>query len=229
MIKSDCERLYLMGDVFDYWFEYREVIPKGFLRIQAALLELRDADIPVFFFTGNHDMWMFRYFETHLGIPIIREPIIEHFGGKTFMLGHGDGLGPGDHGYKFIKKIFANPICQWLFARVHPNLGIGLMRWTSQHSRGLEKPTDQEFREEKEWLVHYCNNYRGAEQPDYFIFGHRHLPIYYKLPDKKGHYINLGEWLHHCSYAVFDGKEVQLLFFESDQPIKIHGNITSKY
>ena len=134
LVSQDAEAIYLVGDVFDYWFEYKSVIPKGFSRILGKLAEVRDKNIPIYFFTGNHDMWMFRYFEDELGIPIYRQPIIREIHGKTFFIGHGDGLGPGDYGYKMIKKIFANKTCQWLFARLHPNFGLWLMNFFSGKS-----------------------------------------------------------------------------------------------
>jgi len=122
-IRKDAYSIYLVGDVFDFWFEYKTVVPKGYVRLLGKLAELRDEGIPIYFFTGNHDMWMFSYFEEELGIPIYREPIVREIMGKTFFIGHGDGLGPGDHGYKFIKRVFANPVCQWLFERLHPKIG----------------------------------------------------------------------------------------------------------
>lgn len=213
-IRADVEALYLVGDIFDYWFEYSEVIPKGFSRLIAKLRELRDADIPIFFFTGNHDMWMFSYFEKEMGIPIFREPIIKVFSGKKFFIGHGDGLGPGDHGYKMVKKIFANSFCQWLFARIHPNTGLKLMRFFSRKSRSQDREAKTFLGPDKEWLVLFANNHLKQENIDYFIFGHRHLPIDYTLADGKARYINLGDWISHFTYAVFDGKEMELKKFE---------------
>ena len=155
MVSLDAEAIYLVGDVFDYWFEYKTVIPKGFSRILGKLAELRDKNIPIYFFTGNHDMWMFRYFEEELGIPIYRKPIVRDIHGKTFLIGHGDGLGPGDHGYKFIKKVFAHPVNQWLFARLHPNFALPLMRFFSGKSRDAQDPAvENRFRgSEKEYLI----------------------------------------------------------------------------
>ncbi|NNF35008.1 MAG: UDP-2,3-diacylglucosamine diphosphatase, partial [Saprospiraceae bacterium] len=134
-IKNDAKAIYLVGDVFDYWFEYGTVIPKGYTRLLGKLAELRDIGIPIYFFIGNHDMWMFRYLDEEMGIPIYRQPIQREIDGKKFFIGHGDGLGPGDHGYKFIKSIFSNRFCQWLFARIHPNLGIRIMKYVSGRSR----------------------------------------------------------------------------------------------
>lgn len=215
-IKEDAEAIYLVGDLFDFWFEYNSVIPKGYVRFLAKLASLRDSGIPIYVFTGNHDMWMFNYFEEELGIPVFRSPITKTFHGKTFFIGHGDGLGPGDYGYKFLKKIFANPICQWLFARIHPNFGFGLANFWSNKSRDANKAETQFLGEEKEWLLIYANEQLEKKAVDFFIFGHRHLPIDYTLKNNKSRYINLGEWMNYNSYAVFDGQELRIKFFEND-------------
>ena len=222
-IKADAEAIYLVGDVFDFWFEYATVVPKGYVRLFGKLAELRDSEIPIFFFTGNHDMWMFRYFEKELDIPIYRHPIQVDLKGKSFYIGHGDGLGPGDHKYKFLKKIFANPLCQWLFARIHPNFGIGLANFWSNRSRETN-PAETEFLgEDKEWLLIYANEQIKSREVDFFIFGHRHLPIDYTLNNGYSRYINLGEWIHYNSYAVFDGEKLEIEFFENDKGIVIKG------
>lgn len=216
-IQHDAHEIYLVGDVFDFWFEYRSVIPKGYTRLFGKLAELRDKGIPIFFFIGNHDMWMFRYFETELDIPILREPIVKEWNGKKFFIGHGDGLGPGDYGYKFIKKVFANKICQFLFGMIHPNLGVGLANFWSQKSRAVSPAELKFLGEEKEWLVQFCNEKIKELNVDYFIFGHRHLPINYMLKNGTSRYINIGEWMHACSYGVFDGNEMKIQFFENDE------------
>lgn len=213
-IKASAEALYLVGDIFDYWFEYGEVIPKGFSRLLSKLREYRDADIPVFFFTGNHDMWMFQYFEKELGIPVYRAPITRTWNGKKFYIGHGDGLGPGDHGYKFIKSIFSNRVCQWLFARIHPNIGIKLMRYFSQSSRKSNSSPKTFLGDEKEWLVLFANDYLERNKIDYFIFGHRHLPIEHTLKNGDSLYINLGDWVQFFTYAVFDGNHLTLEYYK---------------
>ncbi len=222
-VADDAAEIYLVGDVFDFWFEYKTVVPKGYMRLLGKLAELRDRQIPIFFFTGNHDMWMFRYFEDELGIPIFRKPIVRTFNGKTFFIGHGDGLGPGDYGYKFIKKVFANRACQWLFERLHPNFGIGLAHFWSNTSRNAQ-PTEsvaQFLGAEKEWLIQYSNRKLDEVAADFFIFGHRHLPIDWTLKNGKSRYINLGEWLTHNSYAVFDGENLQIKFFENEKGIVV--------
>jgi UDP-2,3-diacylglucosamine hydrolase len=214
-IRHDADALYLVGDVFDYFFEYKRVIPKGFSRIMGKLAELRDANLPIYFFTGNHDMWMFRYFEDEMGIPIYRQPIIREIQGKTFWIGHGDGVGPGDYGYKFIKTVFANRSCQWLFERLHPNFGLNLMLRSSGVSRKSQPPTLGWQGADKERIVIFAEA-ESTQQPhiDYFVCGHRHLPIDYTLRNGHSRYINLGEWMNLNSFGVFDGQDMTLDFFE---------------
>lgn len=220
-IKSDADAIYLVGDLF-FWFEYKRAVPKGYVRFLGKLAELRDSGIPIYFFTGNHDMWMFRYFEEEFDIPIYRQPIIRTINGKKFFIGHGDGKGPSDYGYKILKKIFSNSICQWLFARLHPNFGIWLAtKWIAK-TKG-KNPTPPTFKGiQYERLYQYAVHKSKNIQVDYFIFGHRHLPINVLLPNQKTRYINIGDWLFHNSYAVFDGKEVKIDFFESER-IGVYG------
>ncbi|MDQ3048477.1 MAG: UDP-2,3-diacylglucosamine diphosphatase [Bacteroidota bacterium] len=209
-IKSHAAEIYLMGDVFDFWFEYRQTAPKGFIRLLGKIAEITDSGIPVTLFTGNHDMWMFDYLPKEIGVTIHRGPITKTYNNKKFYLGHGDGLGPGDNGYKFIKKVFASPFCQWLFARLHPNFGMGMAHYWSHTSRASNGTKDETFHgEEKEWLAIYSKEILQKEHFDYFIFGHRHLPMDIKLNDKS-RYINLGEWINYDSYAVFDGENLEL-------------------
>lgn len=215
-IKADAAALYLVGDVFDFWFDYRAVVPRGYVRLLGKLAELRDGGLPIYFFTGNHDMWMFSYFEEELDIPTYRQPIIRELHGKTFFIGHGDGLGPGDYGYKFLKKVFANPLCQWLFARLHPNFAIGLARFWSGRSRAANPYENQFFGPDNEWLIQFSNEKLQEVKADFFVFGHRHLPIDYMLNNGKSRYINLGEWINYNSYAVFDGEELRLEAFEKE-------------
>ena len=223
-IASDAEALFLVGDVFDYWFEYSRAIPKGYVRLLGKLAEMRDQGLPIYFFTGNHDMWVFRYFEEELGIPTYREPIIREFLGKKFFIGHGDGLGKGDYGYKAIKAVFANKTCQWLFERLHPNGGLWAMTAFSGTSRKAN-PSDPKFKgAERERLVGFCNGQLDLMPDiDYFVFGHRHLPIDYTLKNGKSRYVNLGDWLAFNSYGVFDGQDLQLRFFENK-----HGKVFGK-
>jgi UDP-2,3-diacylglucosamine hydrolase len=212
-IKSEAAEIYFLGDVFDFWFEYGAVIPKGFIRFQGKLAELVDSGIKITFFKGNHDMWMFDYFKKELGIEIISDELILERGGKKFYLHHGDGLGPGDSKYKLLKKIFRSDFCQWLFARIHPNLGIGIASKWSMSSR-LQNNKKEEFRDiSDEWLVSYSEDLLQREYYDYLIFGHRHLPLDIQLG--RSRYINLGEWINFNSYAVFDGVNMELKYFEN--------------
>ncbi len=213
-IKTDAAEIFLLGDTFDFWFEYYTVIPRGFVRLQGKIAELTDSGIQVHMFTGNHDMWLFDYFPKELNVTIHREPITREFGGKKFYIGHGDGLGPGDKGYKFIKQVFRNKVCQWLFARLHPNLGMSIGHLWSGRSRAYNIKYEEKFLgEENEWLVIYCKEILQKEHFDYFIFGHRHLPLDIKLSETS-RYINLGEWFKSSPYACFDGKTVEMLQFE---------------
>jgi UDP-2,3-diacylglucosamine hydrolase len=213
-IKADAERIFLVGDIFDFWFEYKHAVPRGYTRLLGKLAELSDAGIPIEVFTGNHDMWIFDYLPKELGVPVHREPIVREWNGRQFYIGHGDGLGPGDHGYKFIKKVFASKVCQWLFARLHPNFGIWMANYWSRKSRNSASEKERTFLgEDKEWLVIYCKEILASQHYDYFIFGHRHLPIDHALSDNS-RYINLGDWIRYFTYAEFDGESLSLKTFE---------------
>lgn len=208
-IKSDAEAIYLVGDIFDFWFEYKKAVPKGYVRLLGKLAEISDSGIPIHIFTGNHDMWLFDYLEDEINAHIYREPIEISLKGKRFFIGHGDGLGPGDNGYKLIKKIFKNKLCQWLFERIHPNLGISIAQYWSKKSRIANGEKDESYHGEKEWLTQFCKGKMKTIEVDYFIFGHRHLPLEVDLGNNTT-YINLGEWVNYNSYAVFDGKKLEL-------------------
>ncbi len=213
-IKPDCEELYLLGDVFDFWFEYKTVVPRGFVRLLGKLAEFTDSGIPIHYFTGNHDMWTFDYLTKELNVKLYREPIEAEYNSKKFYIGHGDGLGPGDYGYKFIKKVFASPLCQWLFARLHPNLGVGIANYFSGKSRIATGTVEETFLgEEKEWLVIHSKELLKKKHYDYLIFGHRHLPLDISINDTS-RYINLGDWVKYNTYAVFDGIKMELKKFE---------------
>ena len=217
MIKADAAEVFLMGDVFDFWFEYNTVVPKGYLRFFGKLAEMADMGIKIYFFKGNHDMWMFDYFEKELGATIITNELTIERNGKKFYLHHGDGLGPGDYKYKFLKNFFRSKFCQWFFARVHPNLGVGIANYWSSHSRiantkkekGVPNPRRLEF------LPIFCNELIKTEYYDYLIFGHRHQTADTLLNNQKSRYINLGEWVLTRSYAVFDGTDVKLQYFKN--------------
>ena len=208
-IKNDAEAIYLVGDIFDFWFEYKKAVPKGYVRLLGKLAEISDSGIPIHIFTGNHDMWLFDYLEDEINAHIYREPIEISMKGKRFFISHGDGLGPGDNGYKLIKKIFKNKLCQWLFERIHPNLGISIAQYWSKKSRIANGEKDESYYGEKEWLTQFCKEKMKTIEVDYFIFGHRHLPLEVDLGNNMT-YINLGEWVNYNSYAVFDGKRLEL-------------------
>ncbi len=213
-IKKDAAVIFLLGDLFDFWYEYKKVVPKGFVRILGKLAELTDSGIMIHFFVGNHDMWMSGYFEKELNIDVYHDPQEFEFNGKKFLIGHGDGLGPGDHRYKFMKKIFRNKFSQWLFGVLHPGAGIGLANYFSRKSRATTGEGDEQFLgEEKEWLIIYSREMLKKKHFDFFIFGHRHLPLDFKL-DEKSVYINLGDWIKYFSYAVFENETMTLKYYE---------------
>jgi len=212
-IKDDAHSIYLVGDIFDFWFEYKHAIPKGFIRFQGKLAELRDKGIPIYFFTGNHDMWMFDYLEKELGVKIFHDPVVLNSSAFKFYIGHGDGLGPGDHAYKFLKKIFRNKFCQWLFNWLHPNIGFFIATKWSRKSR-ITSDEKEEYLGEKEWLLQYAREMESkGRHHDFYIFGHRHLPLDLKVTDQS-RYVNLGEWMNFSTYASFDGKDLKLETFQ---------------
>ncbi len=212
---QDAACIFIVGDLFDFWYEYKTVVPKGYVRILGKMASISDNGIPIYFFVGNHDMWMKGYFEKEMNIPVYFEPKPFEFNNKKFLVGHGDGLGPGDHGYKFIKKIFRSKFCQALFGILPPAIGVGLANFMSRRSRAATGQTDEKFLgEDKEWLISYCKEVLQQQQYDYFIFGHRHLPINFQL-NNNSRYINLGDWIRYDSYAVFDGINLELKYHKA--------------
>ena len=211
-IKEDAQEIYLVGDLFDFWFEYKQTAPKGYIRFLAKIAEITDAGIPVHFFTGNHDMWMFDYLPKEIGVSIHRNPILKEWNGKKFFIGHGDGLGPGDRFYKFLKFFFNSKFCQWLFARIHPNLGMGVGNLWSNKSRNSNIEKGEQFLgDENEWLYRYSKDVLEKNHYDFFIFGHRHLVLDIDIKEKKSRYINLGEWFTgNPHFASFDGENLTL-------------------
>lgn len=213
-IKDDAAAVFLLGDLFDFWFEYKQVVPKGFVRVLGKLAELSDAGIPIYFFVGNHDLWMHGYFEQELNIPVYHKPQVFTLNDKTFFIGHGDGLGPGDKGFKRMKKVFVNPFCKWLFRWLHPDLGVRLGKHLSVKNKLISGDEDVKFLgEDNEWLVQYAKRKLETEHYDYFIFGHRHFPMEIKVGEKST-YFNLGDWINHYTYGVFDGEQFELKAFE---------------
>ncbi len=213
--RGDAHIIYLVGDLFDAWFEYRKVVPKGYTRFLGKLAELTDSGIQIEAFSGNHDLWMRGYFEDELNIKVHHEPIERTFNGKKFIIAHGDGLGPGDLKYKFLKSILRNPFAQWLYRRLHPDTGVRIAEWFS--GRGPKHTSGEEEKflgPEKEWLVQFALDTLKKQHVDYFIFGHRHIAIEYPLPDNSL-YVNLGDWIRYDSYAVFDGRDLKLQFYKT--------------
>jgi len=212
-IKPTAQELFLLGDIFDFWFEYKRAVPKGFTRFLGKIAEFTDNGIPVHFFLGNHDMWIFEYLPAETGVTIHEHYYETQWGGKNFFLAHGDGLGSGDWSYKILKSIFRSRFSQWLFGRMHPNLGIWIAhKWS--HSSRIANGDPAKFRgEDKEILVQYSRSILQKKHYDFLIYGHRHTPIDYPL-NEKARYINLGDWIKHSSYAYFDGEELYLKNFE---------------
>jgi UDP-2,3-diacylglucosamine hydrolase len=213
--RKDAGVIFIVGDIFDFWFEYKTVVPKGFVRILGTLAQIADEGIQLHIFTGNHDLWMQDYLSKELNAKLYFEPQQFTIHNKHFLIGHGDGLGPGDNGYKRLKKIFTNPICQWLFRWLHPDTGIQLANYFSRKSRAKTGNADELFLgEDKEWLILYTKEQAKTMAIDFFIFGHRHYAIDLKI-NEKSRYINLGDWIRLNTYAVFDGKDLQLLTWEA--------------
>jgi UDP-2,3-diacylglucosamine hydrolase len=212
-IATDAKEIYLLGDIFDFWWEYKLVIPKGFTRFLGTIASLTDSGIPVHFFTGNHDMWMGKYLVDECGIIIHRSPLLTTFNGKNFYLAHGEGLGSKDFGYKILLSIFRNRPLQTLYSILHPTIGVGIGHRWSLNSRLGKGVTLAFMGEEKEDLIRHSKNILEKNQIDYFIYGHRHLAMTYKL--KQGaEIVFLGDWIQNGFYAEWNGNE--LIFRTAD-------------
>lgn len=212
-IEADAEAIFLLGDIFDFWFEYKTAIPKGFVRFQGKLAELADKGLKVYLFTGNHDLWMFDYFPKEFGIPVYYDPIQLIMGETKMLIGHGDGLGPGDKNYKRLKKIFKNRFNQKLFSMMHPGIGISMAHNWSKKSRLANNKYEEVFHGENENLLQYCKRKESVEHHDYYIFGHRHLVLNLEVAENS-RYLNSGDWVNHSNYIAFDGDVCQILEFE---------------
>ncbi|MGF1559142.1 MAG: UDP-2,3-diacylglucosamine diphosphatase [Flavobacteriaceae bacterium] len=209
-IKHDAAAIFLLGDLFDFWMEYKTVVPKGFTRTLGKLAEISDSGIPIFYFVGNHDLWMNGYFEEELAIPVFHQPQQYEMNGLTFFIGHGDGLGPHDKGYKRMKKVFTNPVSKWFYRWLHPDLGVRLARYFSVKNKLISGDEDAKFLgEDNEWLVQYAKRKLQTRHYDHFIFGHRHLPLEIDL-NGRSRYTNLGDWVNYYTFAVFDGTVLSL-------------------
>lgn len=215
--KADALEFYLMGDIFDFWFEYKTVVPKGYVRLMGKIAEITESGIPVYIFIGNHDIWAFGYLEKELKVSLHRHPEIKELLGSKFYLAHGDGLGPGDHGYKMLKKVFSNRFNQWLFRWLHPDIGTRMALYFSRKSRLAhdirENKPDYVNSIENEMLYKYTMSLvNEGLQVDYFLFGHRHRPVDLKI-NQSARLIILGDWLTHFTYAEFDGQILELKQF----------------
>ena len=209
-IKKDASSIFLLGDLFDFWFEYKTVVPKGFTRVLGKLAEISDSGIKINFFVGNHDLWMRDYFQKELGIEVHHKPLKIKINESKFFLAHGDGLGPGDIGYKLMKGVFTNPVSKWFFRWLHPDIGVSLGKYLSQKNKLISGDENVEFLgEQKEPSVVFSKSKLKEEHFDYLIFGHRHLPIEIPL-NEKAKYVNLGDWIRNYTYGVFDGKKFEL-------------------
>ena len=209
-VKRDAEAIFLVGDIFDFWFEYKEVVPKGFTRTLGKLAEISDLGVPIHFFAGNHDMWLRNYFEKELNLNVYNTSKVFTINDKKLFVSHGDGLGPGDKSYKRMKKIFKNPFFNWCFRCLHPDWGMKLGKYFSNKNRIKSSLEDLKFNgKENEWLTQYCREKLKNEHYDFFVFGHRHIPLEVEL-NGNSKYINLGDWITQFTYAVFDGNQISL-------------------
>jgi UDP-2,3-diacylglucosamine hydrolase len=206
-LREEATEIHLVGDLFDFWFEYRHAVPKGSVRLLGAIAKIADSGIPVHFHVGNHDLWTFGYLEDELGISVYREPIFRNYDGLRCLIGHGDGLGPGDASYKRLKKVFTSPLLQRAYRLIHPDIGIPLASYFSRNSRASQGPQEDTYSgPEGEWLWQYCREALQTQNIDCFFFGHRHLPLDLDVPHPiegmdNARYINMGDWLHHFSSA----------------------------
>lgn len=216
-IQSDASHLFLLGDLFDFWFEYQQVVPKGFVRVLGKLATLSDSGVKIYFFTGNHDMWMKDYLQQEFNITIFHEP--QHFviNNKHFLIGHGDGLGPGDRSYKIMKRIFRNKLSQWLFAWLHPDIGMRLGQYFSVENKLISGEEDVKFLgEDREMLIQYCKEIQQLQPFDFYLFGHRHLPMKISI-STSAYYLNSGDWLRYNSYLTFHGNDVNLNYYNTTE------------
>ena len=210
-VKDDAAAIFLLGDLFDFWFEYRYVVPRGYVRLLGKLAELTDNGIPIHYFTGNHDQWIRDYFACEMNIHTYNQPTEFELNGKLFLIGHGHGnnISPENKFYKLIYAAFENRLLQKLFAALHPRWGMNLgANWSisSRKRRGIRKPFNGVENELIYWYTQYVLT---KKHYDFFVFGHRHLALDIRL-NENSRYINTGEWIEAQTYAVFDGKEVTL-------------------
>mgnify|MGYP003407685855 FL=1 len=204
-LPENTEAVYLLGDIWDFWYEYRDVVPKGYVRVLSALQELMDRGVKVYFFQGNHDVWTYRYFE-ELGMVKLVQPCVVEIAGKRFCLGHGDGLGPVPFGYRFLRGLFHNRLAQTLFSALHPWLAFRLGNGWSRNNR-LAHDVQYEFGGENEPLYKFAKDFASENEVDFFIFGHYHVEVDTVLPSGARLMI-LKDWIHSSPYLCFDGVSI---------------------
>lgn len=214
-VKKDAEAIFMLGDMFDFWFEYKTVMPKGYVRFLGKLAELVDSGIEIHFFTGNHDIWTFGYLENEVGLIVHRKPQTFELQGKKFYMAHGDGLYSEEKGFGIIRKIFHSRTCQKLFRLLPPEIGQNFGYAWSESNRKKIMYLDNKFQgEENETLVAFAKKYSELHDVDYLIFGHRHIELNLELKNKS-RVVILGDFIGIFSYGVFDGEN---LWLESDEP-----------
>ena len=206
-VAEDAEAVYLLGDIWDFWYEYRDVVPKGYLRVFAALQRLMDKGVKVYFFQGNHDVWTYSYFE-ELGMKKLVQPAVVEIAGKRFCLGHGDGLGPVPFGYRFLRGVFHNRVLQVLFSMLHPWVAF---RFGNGWSRGnrLSRHEEYVFRGKEEPLCKFAEEFSVKNEVDYLVFGHYHTDVRMKL-SSGAEMVVLKDWISESPYAVFDGEDISV-------------------
>ena len=213
-IKNDAQVIFLLGDLFDFWFEYYKSVPKGFTRVLGKLAELSDSGIKIYFFVGNHDYWTRDYFQKEIGMEVLKKPTEFKINNKLFFIGHGDGLGPGDFKYKFLKRIFRNPLFIFLFRINYPWFGIPLGNFFSRKNKIISGNNIKFKSKENEILYHFCKKKLNVKHYDFFVFGHRHLPLKIELGNNS-YYFNTGDWINHYSFLHFKDDSLELKYFKN--------------
>jgi UDP-2,3-diacylglucosamine hydrolase len=209
-IKPTAKRLYLLGDVLDYWFEYRTVVPRGYVRFFGALAELADAGVEITWFIGNHDIWIFDYLPSEIGLRVVDGSEVADIDGRRFFLAHGDGLGKLKPGFRLIRSVFRNRVCQRLFAAVHPRWTVPLaMKWSASSRRAGGDGPAVSMGDNEPYVAATRLILDADPSIDFFILGHRHVLMDREIADG-ARLIILGDWIYHFSYAVWDGERLSL-------------------
>jgi UDP-2,3-diacylglucosamine hydrolase len=209
-VKGDALMIFLLGDIFDFWFEYRKVAPQGFVRVLGTIAGICDSGVPVHFFTGNHDIWVFDYLPRETGMIVHREPFETELYGKKFFLAHGDDLGKTDFKYQILTRFFHNKFAQWAFAKIHPDLSFRLAHYWSKKSRFTNGADNVGFLgENNEHQIIFAHKLLKEKYFDFFVVGHRHIALDFHL-NEKSRMIMLGHWFNECTYGVYDGDSFQL-------------------